>query len=469
MEFPAHAGNSILASSYTQISNGRYCQQVSRDDLKAAGFTCGFGKSTEQLTDTSWSIFEWNIFQLSAQSQVEKNNCLTEQLSALQNDKTKLRTWYSQLGAAWMGMKKSDLILKKCTAFDIKERIRNLNGLQSEIAKKSPTLKKLPKQEVYTDEWQNLCNSPNKMSALRASNKLFQHALPVISSPKFFEIMESHRGMLVDKKTGSPLSDEDLLKADLQELSFMKLQFTDEFETEIGKSLNELAAERKGITKKLEESKTPDGDYSLNSELKDYIYEDDTLNQTLASKGLLAKYDEDGKMISDVSNGAFCLLSKYQRTPSGEIFAFGVESALAGGILFKALKGTKYLAGLTELQQAKKSAGLGLAVTGYPMIAREIARECPVGLGNEAHRTNKFVSSRLTETDTAIEAASLPKTVSYAPWYLDADPKEIPSCKKLEDKSLKLNAANNSNCALSLILSVAPLKVALPIIFSTGE
>jgi len=457
------AENSFFASAYNQIRNGRACGQVNQSDLKNAGFACGSGNSINKITLSSWEIFEWNVFQLGAENQINKNDCQNEQIAVLMKDEKLLKTWYSQQAAAWMGMKKSELILKKCTT-DVFSRLQpsfvrryGERGAYEKAVEGDVFQLRKPLEK----EWLDLCLDKEKMSALKAAASLLPMALPVVSNTEFFKIMEQHRKMIVNRKTGKPLTDGDILKADLQDLSFMKLKLEAHFENKMKESLSELSNERASITQEIRESKK-DGSYRLSDNLKEYIFQDETIYQTLIEKNLMsADYTGIDKTNDSISNGAFCILAKYEPTLIGEIIDFAATSAFAGGIIFKAIKGTKYVEGLSTMGQLKKSASYGMAATGYPMMAKQVFNSCG---GNDAYTAKKVVSASKNEDLASIQASDLPNEVGYSTWSLEVDPQLIPSCKKTEDKNLMLNKNYKSSCFLDSLLAVSPLKISLPVI-----
>lgn len=477
----SYAENSLFASIYNQIKNDRKCGQVTKSDLKNAGFTCENRNPTDINNFLPWAIFEWNVFQLGAASQIDKNNCLNEQMTALFNDEQLLRTWFSQLTAAWMGMKKSNLILMQCHS-KVKKRPSRGDVMNTGLKKTSKI-----GDNSLGDEWDAICSDSQKISALKAASSLFPYALPVVSDPGFFEIMEKNRKMIVNRKTGKPISDEDLLKADLQDLSFMKLIIDTKFVSEMKESLSNLYSERSSITKQIMESKR-NGSYELSDELKEYIFEDETVYQVLSEQNLIGTDYSDldktkpekpnfeasserkqttyqEKQIADfnkvpVSNGAFCILAKYEPTLTGELIDFAATSVIAGGIIFKSLKGIKYLEGLSTLKQIGKSTGFGFALNSYPMMAKQVYNSCG---GNDAHTSKKVVSASKTEVLASIQGSNLPSEVGYGTWNLELDPKLTPSCKKTENKNLMLNKKYKSNCFLDSLLALSPLKISLPV------
>ncbi|MGZ3775767.1 MAG: hypothetical protein ACXVCN_18775 [Bdellovibrio sp.] len=461
----------MFASIYNQIKNDRKCGDVTKTDLKNAGFNCGIKNTNDVSNYLPWAIFEWNAFQVSAENQIDKNNCLNEQMTALFNNDQLLHTWFSQLTASWMGMKKSDLILTQCYS-----KPRKTHSLEEFANYKQ---KKITQHdESLSEEWNNICSDSQKISALKAARSLFPYALPVVSDSNFFKTMAKYRKMIINKKTNKPISDEDLLKADLQDLSFMKLKIDPEFEREMKQNLSNLYSERSSITKQILDSKK-NGSYELSDELKEYIFEDETVYQVLFDRNLMSvdyagldktrseinqntreKNTEDFAKVP-VSNGAFCILAKYEPTFTGEMIDFAMTSAIAGGILFKSLKGIKYLESLSTLKQIGRSTSLGFALNGYPMMAKQVYNSCG---GNDAHTSKKVVSMAKTEVLASIQGADLPNEVGYGTWNLDIDPKITPSCNKIENKNLMLNKKYKSNCFLDSLLAISPLKISLPIL-----
>lgn len=483
------AENSFFASAYNQIRNGRACGEVSRSDLKQAGFACGSENPVYKVFKRSWEIYEWNVFQLGAENQIHKNDCQNEQVTVLLRDKTLLKTWFSQLAAAWMGLKKSELILKKCNTELFSrlqpsfvrrygERIAYQKTVEADVFESRKPLEK---------EWVDLCLDKEKMSALKAAASLFPTALPVVSDPEFFKTMEKHRKMIVNKKTGKPLTDDDLIKENLHDLSFIKLKLETQAETEIKDKMSMVTDERASITKKIRESKK-DGSYHLSSSLKEYMFQDETIYQTLIENKLMGagyqdidntKRADSGSGFSNdsdrlntdnlqrdegnkvpVSNGAFCILAKYEPTLTGEVIDFAATSAIAGGIIFKAIKGAKYVSSLSTVGKFKKSMGYGMAVTGYPIMAKQIFNSCG---GNDAYTAKKVVSASKTANFASDQSSNLPDEVGYGAWNLTVDPNQIPSCKNVEDKNLMLNKNYKSNCALDSLLAVSPLMISLPV------
>lgn len=469
----AYADNSMLTSAYIQLSNARFCGQVSKQDLKNAGFSCDNRQPILQLNSSAWSIYEWNVFQLAAERQVEKNNCLTEQVSVLVNDKSQFSDWNSRLIAAWLGQKKSELIINKCGA-DVYSRLDLADVKRYGVSKAYENSIKnstFHLRKPLEKEWLDLCFDDEKISALRAANSLFQFSLPVVSDPALFKTLERHRKMLVNTNTGKPLSDADILNADLQDLSFLTVKKNAQYDKDIIGSIQNLSNERTSITEKIKGSKTMEG-YQLDTQIRDYLFEDETVDQVMSDKNLKYKtqIETGDKKEPELSAGAFCLMSKYEPNFTGEMVGLAVESAVAGGVVLKVWKGAKYLAGLSKTEKVKQSMGYGLKAVGYPMMAAQIAKSCPVPVfGNEPFRTSKVVSGIKNENMAFIKGADLPDSVGYGSWNLKMDTAQAPSCKTAEQRNLMLNNNYSANCIFDTLLTLAPLKIALPAMLYNGN
>ena len=217
-----------------------------------------------------------------------------------------------------------------------------------------------------------------------------------------------------------------------------------------------LEKDRKKISTQLNNSQNGTN-YELNTELKDYIYEDNTIYETLASNNLLNSAN------GDTSAAAFCLLAKYEPTIVGGLLDGTIKLVAAGGaggLIAKSLSGVKYLAGLSSFN---KGLSLGLSTATYAMIAPIIAESCPLTIpGYDAYKMVKTASSYGNEAQPPDSAANLPKEVAYdAPRFV-IDQKKIPSCKNSDQKNSMLFSQQNSACLFSVLMSLPWLKISLP-------
>jgi len=459
------AENSYIASLYNQAMNQKMCGSVTRSDLTKLGIKCAYGQPIENLSVSSWEIYEWSIFQEASHAQLDKNKCLAEKISALQKNKQLLNAWYSQLVALWLGNKKAKLILNICQS-EVLSRVDKANvkryGLKNAYEKtinqsSFKSNKKLP------SSWIDVCTDEDQISALKSSQDLFMYSLSVISHSDFFKSIDQYRHSIIDDRTGKPLTDANLLKTDLSDLSFLQINLDPKLDHAITSKMKKLRSERLEINTKLINSQR-DGVFTFrefpDDGLKEYMYNDETVFQVLASK---SEIGSDQK--TAISNGAYCILAKYEPTLTGEILNFAVEAffwekAIARNLigLPKLLNKTPRLKTVTKPIQNCLTSGFGLA--GCPMVAEQIYNSCV----NKPFKSFKVKNKSQQEIAHSINAANLPQTVKLEKWNLIFDPKETPSCQNIKEKNYAINEDLKSDCFIDALLSVAPLKVSLPVL-----
>lgn len=368
-----------------------------------------------------------------------------------------MNVWLSQLAASWLGAKKAELILKKCRS-EVSVWYFNRSTLRLEGAKGAGATPWLGEMD---SKWKDLCLDDEKMASINAARSLFQFAMPVVGSGDVFDEMEKNRSTIINKKTGKPLTDDEILAADLSDLSFVKLQSGKEFQSAIIARLDTLKEERTKITKEIGETQTKAGSkeyFDLSDEQKDFMFGDGTVYDLLTRKKLIDP-------IGNQSNGAFCLMAKYEPSFTGEIFNVVASSAFAGGIIMRTLRGVGYATELTAAQQVKKGFTLGMALTASPQLFSSIRNACTTNLTN----TNKLSRSSKGEVSAFVSAASLPQDLGYQSWNSNIDPSEIPACKNAMDKNLILNGHKES-CLFNVFTLVAPLQLSLPaIVIQLGQ
>jgi len=459
------ADNSFVAALYNQVMNQKMCGSVTRSDLKKTGIKCAYGNPVENISVSPWQIYEWSIFQEASHAQIDKNKCLAEKISALQKNKQLLDAWYSQLIALWIGNKKAKLILNVCQS-EVLSRVDKANikryGLKDAYEKSInqssfKSIKKLP------SSWIDVCTDEDQITALKASQNLFMYSLSVISHSDFFKSIDKYRHSIVDGRTGKPLTDASILKADLSDLSFLQINLDPKLDQAIASKMKNLKAERLDINARLTNSQK-DGVFTFrefpDDGLKDYMYKDETVFQVLASKSEI----ESGAKPA-VSNGAYCLLAKYEPTLTGEVLNFAFEAFFWEKAIAKNVIGLpKLLSKTSRLQPFAKpirsclTTGFGLA--GCPMVAQEIYNSCV----NKPFQAFKVKNKSQQEIAHSINAADLPQAVKLEKWNLVFDPKDIPSCQNIKEKNYAINEDLKSDCYTDALLTIAPLKVSLPVL-----
>lgn len=483
----AHADASYLGAAYTQIVNRRYCGDTDYKDVaKLSADSCRLRKPNQLVSDHPWQIYEYYTFQNAAQEQIDKNNCLKEQVMEMGRNPVHMGHYYTYLAQAWLGMKKAELTLRACRTHalnlmepaDVK-RLGKQGAYDKAFFGRNPLVKhpRLPAELLKT------CFDPEAMAALEAAQAVFRFTVPVISHPDLIAAMDAHRN-IITKANGKPVTDEEILNMELpKDMATLTLDDTNEpFQKDVVAVIEDLTKERMEMTARIAATKK-NGHFELNQEMKDYMYDDETVINMLKAKNEIrsdfrAINNKQGFQYPEeqISNGAFCVMAKYKPTVRGELAGLAVESLVSGGIIFRALNySAKAIKAADEVgkvstararmnrvkaewELSKQALGMGAIAPGLRMIQDNIRKACPVPGGIEGHKMQKVESANKHFLDASVTASQIPKALGYSTWGFEFDPKHTPSCKNEDSKNLMLNQGRRSNCALEALLLLAPLK-----------
>lgn len=448
----AHTKNSFVASVYQEFSSGRACRQATKKELDLLlGESCNKQvlqyKGFSPLPNT---VFEWGAFQLAADEQILKNQCAVEKIAELKANPQLWETWKSMLALAWLGLKKSELILQTC-ANSVLKQVQSPSMLRQKDKSKS---KNEAVGALFTGEsegdkkWLSICEDEERMAALKASRTLFQYSVPGFSSPEFFRLFGDHMGKLKNNQTQAPLTDADILAMDFRkDLDKLELEINPQLDSQILSTLESLGNERQKIKQQIEKSKTAKG-YELDEEIQDYLFQDGTVTQALAKRGF-----------SNSGNNAYCLHVDYSPTLAGELLDIAGTSAFAAGFIYKVAKGSKYMLGLSKGEKIKKSFVWGIDFVGYPMLLHDLKESCPIPfLGNEAARSTKIDPVGKDELMTVSKASKLPEEINYKRWNLKFDIEKTPTCKKVGEQNYILSDnMSNASCVMMSLLAIPGL------------
>lgn len=456
------AENNVFLKTISGIANGRLCAPMTRYDLKPLEKFC---KIPDELFSFSETLYENAIFSLAATHQLKKNSCIKERLALLMNSKKLNRNWNILLTKAWLGKRKSELIVKTCNEISFK---------------KTPVLGVLPNQhfnsfsnqlepkDSNTEKWLEICNNKEQMVALRAADKIFEFSIPGISTPEFFNLIEKNRSMIVDKRTRLPLTDDDILKmnlddsdesktSEMENLTFNPNKYI-KFQYALQKSFKSLIDEREKFSQNLKKSKNKTSEfYNLDYAQKDYLFDDDSVIEILRETGELADTPVTSETIS-ISNGAKCILNHYETTLTGEIAELVILARFFSGIISKAFKINRASKSITSTQ----SMLIGAIPASVFQMGREIAKSCV----DSSYMDKKLTDQRRKQGKVDDIIDTLPTEVGFANGYLEAEDfpiEKTPSCKELP-KSLMLNDLKHASCIQSTLLALsnlAPLKTSL--------
>lgn len=464
-EAPAVAETSFIGSAYTQVKHQRFCGLVTADEVRKANLPCVNNDQLKNLQRFPSQIYEWAVFQEAAEIQMKKNICANSQLRRLRTEDDKAsghplkEIWASQLAASWLGVRKAELILAKCGPILSKIDPKEEKELGINKAYERATKRQLFGENKPLDEkWKRICMDRNQLNTLAAAKGMFVYSLPVVSSEKFFDIMGKNRNSLINKKTGKAFTDEEILAADLSADDInLRLDYTNKFDQDLKNEFDRESTEKFKLTNEILKSKNKNG-YDLSDAVKNYIFEDGTVNQVLLDK---KEIGPDFKELSrpgelPVSNGAFCLISRYEATPVGETINFAATSMIAGGLITKLIKLPSVAASLSGSTRAMLSSAGGPTAAGGIQIAK-IYSACETGT-YQARKVKNAGKSEMAVYEKADE--KLPRELGFSRISLDMS--DDPNCEGVEAKNLILTD-NTASCVRDSLLNVAPLKVALPL------
>ncbi len=448
----AQAENKFFLKLYTGIVNARFCGLVQSEDLKGLPHVCEY-----PLFAFNEELFEWSIFQTSAERQLKKNLCIRQKMDAILDSKKLTELFIFKLIYAWLGKKKGELITAKCDELDYNSNPRlgariNINFEPTTDARSAdPKQRERVSEKIKSLEpWVKLCSDSNAMAAIRVATKIHQYALPKLSMPELFAVMDEVRSVLVSKKTGKPVSDLEILNQDLSKLDAFEVK-RDQYpkmKEKFQKIFDKLGQERQAANKHLLEQKRLGKNYfDLDEGTRDYLVEDGTVREVLEKAGKLQTHRLSGEDIN-MTTGAKCLLNHYEQTSTGEIVEGIVYSAMLGGVISQFLKVGKIPALLNSVAIVAVLQGL-----------RETIKTCSA----DEYLHTKLMGQCKDETAVFDQSRNLPKDFGFKPTGFTIPSKDIPACKGLDQNSI-VGGFERFGCITNSILSFAPMKLALPIL-----
>lgn len=481
----AQAEVPMFASLYNKAKYGFTCQNVKKADLKKNGFNCAHGGNRiEDLSLPAWEMYEWNIFNLAAQNQIDKNKCLAERLKCIEAQDQSFDRWSGELVSTWLGLQKSKLILQKCkneVFYKIDPANEKRYGIEKalEMAQKN-TMTGVSRQ--LSPEWKKVCFNKETIASLKMAEELFGIASSAVNDPQTMKDMESLRHKIVWHTTGKPLTNDALLRMDLSDLSQIRLIDDAEFKSVLKPNLSRLADERLQINRKLK--KGIDSKVTLDGDLKEYIYKDGTLVSTMTSMGEMSapvstldqaqlksepKNSDASKV--EVSDAAMCVLTNFEQTPIGELIDFAAKSTLwsltmARGLAEVAprfyqsvvLKRPWIAIAAKPLKPLRTCVTSGPGGIGCYIVMEQIEKAC-ISQSNQAAKIRRASDGESSKRRAALD---LPKEIDYTRFSMNIDPKCTPSCTSEMERRLMVNSEYSVNCLVDGLVNATPLRYSLP-------
>ncbi len=429
----AFAENDILIENYNGLTKGRVCWRV--DEKELANFEkirCHYPSSSDLLYTSNNNIFEWSVFQKSADLQVKKNNCLRQKISAIVNDDKLLEQWTMDLKESWLAMKKAELALNKCEVYNQK----------ADMLPRALHFPSFNSRNGLDPKWIKLCSDKEYLNLLTASKDLFGASMPIVSDQEFFDLIGEERSGIINKKTGRPLNDQEILNLDLQDTS--NIEFNKKslglFTQKIKKKFRELSYERKTLNESLLSKRTRDTKvYALDTATKDFLFEDNTVYETLGKLKLLDTTEvSPGK--TPLPMGVKCLMNHYESNDNAELAEFILFTSVSYVGLFKILN----LAKLSKLSTLKRGF-LSSSVGGHTKAVMNSIQVCSSDLYQK-----KRTDGRANKEAPDFDLEPLEKEASFKFHDLEIPDKLTPACKGIET-DVVVNDFRRSSCLMNAL------------------
>lgn len=430
----AFAENSFLIEHYNGLTKDRFCSGIDEKELETfKTIKCYYPSSLAVSRISSYDIFEWSVFQKSAELQLKKNECLRQKISAIVNDDKLLEQWTTQLKQSWLGMKKAELTLEKC---------EKMNQKPHSLPQALHSPQFLSKKGL-DPEWVKLCEDKELLNQLAVAKDLFVFSMPVVSDSEFFDLMYDQRDELLNKKTGKPFTFQEILDADVKDLSNAELSKKSKeiLHYKIKNKFRELSYERKTISDNLVSNRNKiTKTYKVDSDTRDFLFEDNTVYETLSDLKLLGIPDSQSRQ-PQVPMGVKCLLNRYESNETAEIAEFLVLSA-GWGVAFKILALTK----ISRLAAFKKNKfWTSLFAAGENQAIPKTIQEC----SSDLYQKTKL-SNRNGKVVTEFDPKPFKEEFAFKFHELEIPAKSTPSCKGLE-KHVVVNDFKRSGCLINAL------------------
>ncbi|MEK6628064.1 MAG: hypothetical protein AABY53_05515 [Bdellovibrionota bacterium] len=443
----AQAENNLFIKTVNGITKSRNCGFVKKEDLKNLACSNRYPHSLISYFNFNEEIFEWSVFQSSAELQLRKNLCIEQRTTEIMKSDDLYSEWFKRLTFSWLGQRKAQLMVSHCAKIKYNTNERLGARLNAEFTPRASIDKK----------WLDICENEEKLDQIAAADGIFQYSLPAISGSEFFDIMKDNREVIRNKKTGKAITDQEILETDfsgdINKLFYLSASRKDQIKKKIKESIAGLVNERKAMNTRLEGNKNKrTGNIYLSDADKDYIFDDDTVNEYLLNSGHIPN-EHTGK--GRLSTGAKCILNRYESN-------FGAE--LAEMLLFSLSYGVGNLKNVKLEQFIKmKNFGKMLLMGSFPaglfIGLQETIKVC----SSDKYTNTKIIDQAKGQTKALETGDKLPKDFAYTAYDIDIPEEKTPACQGLP-KNVIINDFKRSNCLTNALLSLGPMQLALPVL-----
>lgn len=461
----ARAENNLVEAIYNQNSFGKYCGFVNQaKTVSDYHFNCP--KAEQDYINTHRvevnAIVNAVVFGEAADRQARDDRCLSQALARIESNEARFTEFKGDALISWLSYQKTKAIQKRC--HDVfwgplgTDKIAK-NGM--DWAKKNwrPPMffKKMPTDDFKKLE--SLCLDEKLFSAISAPgavDDIFEAELPLIGDKKVYEIYDKHRADIIDKKTGQPLTDQQIVSRDLRDLSGIDIVPRSGLDKGLDKFLKQTSSDRAAVADKLAKNR----DDEPNS-LRDYLYEQGAVNSVMLDHGMM-EAGPDGK-ITSMTPAAGCIRAWYEPTFAGSMADLVIGTLLGGKVAYSLLSKGPEFANLSRFAKIRKLGGLGLLGASGPSIVGSARKNCLSSVG----RTQRLQSQTLSDLSLAQTQAGLPAEAGSAISRIDFKPSEVPACKDGATKNYVVNWALHANCVREIISDLPYIGVPFSLVESS--
>lgn len=470
------AENSMVERTWNVISSGDSCTQV---DVNRAA-TCSLQTAGGELLlarRSAFEVFEDSVMQASATAQRQKNECVAEQVDAVMSRPEIQDAWMGFVLRAWLGMRKAQLIERKCRDLTVSNRLRNTDTVSRirAIAVSRGGAVNAPGEPNRSafDRWSLLCSSDETRSAMNRAERFFAVMPPIFSSIELLRTLDAQREHL---RTRNPdgsltaLSDDEILSLQLP-AGASSVVIDENLRASIFSALRSVGENRRRLTNELDAARQPEGRYNLDRDLRDFLYQDGTIVETLSRQGDI---DIDAYGVPKTSTlSARCLLARYQPTFVGSILDF-LTTAVVGGRVFTTVAAPAIRATAQSVPALRASAtrmstlyarmppryrpSAGTSIALGDQTARAAERHC----FNRTRSISRLRSSAQDDRLVQEGQAGLPSETDFAPTLWPVLNAGSSSCTGDVAPAVSVNMAFETGCWAELYGVFEPLTVALP-------
>lgn len=472
----AQAVNDGFVTFWNGLKDGHFCYGKSPSPIRWKEPDCPSPKNKAGTPEAGAKpmsrVFQQVVLEESAKLQILKNNCLIEQLKAFQKPEHQAAfdTWSMRVMHNWMGQKKMNQILQYCSHIQYEFFADDFGGLsKADFTNRfvAPAWRSSLQDPGFINKWKPYCTNSKLMAQIQEAVGLFPAGVPVISSQMPLSEMEIFRGNIQNLKTGKPISDQDILDVDLRKDSGQfALTNVDGFQNKMKARFSKLITEKEKVNKQLaaylESSTAQKKDFqymlkdesSLDEGLQDYLFDEGTILDTLATHRALA----DGT--DDFDRASVCMIGSYEHSFTGEVIEMVGSGGGAAGAIYKLTKGavTGARVAMTAMNAGKKSLAAGFAITSIGPTLSQIKLQC---LGQGTADTRAIRKGKI-KADSSPDAVLPTTNFKLRPSGIPRS--EAPSCAQLPSRDFLLRGGGS--CIQETLFNILPMEISLPLILS---